>query len=58
MPQHLPMHDDGFPNDNHTAQQQYATYDCPTEERLYGKPIKYHRTHSLDNPFDIHETLP
>ena len=54
MPQHQPVHYDGFPVDNHTLQQQYEADDWVNQGKLDVIRTAYRKTRSQDNPSDKH----
>ena len=54
MPQHQPVHYDGFPVDNHTPQQQYEADDWVNQGKLDVIRTEYRKTRSQDNPSDKH----
>ena len=56
MPQHQPVHYDGFPVDNHTLLQQYEADDWVNQGKLDVIRTAYRKTRSQDNPSDRHGT--
>ena len=54
MPQHQPVHYDGFPVDNHTLQQQYEADDWVNQGKLDVIRTEYRKTRSQDNLSDRH----